>query len=163
MAFLNNKENERVEISRDWFVQRMLISLHLPSLKMDFYEVDSLKGIEFSLSLPNQKSKFNFFVLYKPAFKYGVQLNQPELYCTNNDIVRDIDNHISSKGQICYFFPGDLTYKSGISCMYTIQAAIKWADCYDYWSKNKMGGWPCSEMPHGSYAPSYFNIKRPMI
>ena len=163
MTWERNKAFERFEISRDWFVQKALINAHLPSLDVKFYEIDDLKGIEFSVCLPNQKYKFNFFIIYKPAFNYGVQLYQPELYSINTDIVRHIDNHINSQGQICYFFPGDLTYKSGISCLYAIHAAIKWADCYDYWSKNIIGGWPSTEMPHGSYAPFFFNIKRPML
>ncbi|MFD0765819.1 hypothetical protein ACFQZI_13230 [Mucilaginibacter lutimaris] len=146
----------------DWFVQKALIERDLPLMKVKYHEA-KIKSIAFSVSLPGQSYIFVFLIVYFAEFRHGVQINQPYLYCRNDDIIRHIDNHINSKGQICYFFPGDLSYKSGLSCLYAIQAAIKWADCYNYWFKNQMGGWPCKEMPHGSYAPAYFNIQRPML
>jgi hypothetical protein len=163
MVLLNRINSLEFQISKDWFVQKMLILKHLPSLEIEYHETTEIKWMKFFICLPGQKKRYEFFIKYLPQFKYGIQVFQPELFCCNTDIVRTMDNHISSSGQICYFFPGDLTYKSGISCLYTIQSGIKWADCYDYWTKNQLGGWPSKEMPHGSYAPAYFNIHRPML
>lgn len=147
----------------DWFVQKALIKSALPELVIQIYEGGITKVIEFSIKLPNRSSLYDFKIVYYPFFKDGVQLYQPELFCKNRDIIRDIDNHINSEGQVCYFYPGDLSPKSGISCSYAILAAIKWADCYDYWFKNQIGKWACAEMPHGSYVPDIFGIHRPMI
>jgi|GEM_PF-4030410 hypothetical protein len=147
----------------DWFTQVVLIKKFMPNFNVALGNIKGFKTIEFSVSLPYQQFKFDFMIAYKPKFKYGVQLHQPLLFCKNNDIIRHIDAHINIDGQICYFYPGDLSYKSGISCLYAIQAAIKWADCYNYWIHNKLGGWPCSEMPHGSYAPASFEIHRPLL
>jgi len=148
--------------SLDWFVQKVLIEKDLPLLKIKYIE-GGIKTIEFSITLPGQTYIFEFSIWYSIKFDHGVQVHQPFLFCKNKDVVRHADAHINSKGQICYFYPADLSHKSGISCSYAIKAAIKWADCYDFWIKNPMGGWPCKEMPHGSYAPAYFNIHRPML
>lgn len=147
----------------DWFVNYSLIKAHFPDLKVVYGEKAGIKIISFSIFLPASTYAYKFLIYYKPQFVKGVQQIQPLLFCGNPDIIRDTDNHINLSGQICYFFPGDLTFKSGISCLYAMQAAIKWSDCYNYWLKNKIGGWPAAEMPHGSYAPAYFNINRPLL
>lgn len=147
----------------DWFVQLELINLYLPKMKIEIYEEGQLKRIDFNVRLSGEKFIFKMRLFYRPVFNKNVQMIQPILFCLNEDIERDIDNHISKSGSICYFFPGDMSHVSGISCLYCIQCAIKWCDCYSFWLKNKSAGWPGKEMPHGSYFASRFDILRPSL
>jgi hypothetical protein len=160
-----NLTNNEFQVKIDWYVQEVLINLYLSKIP---FIIEDDKGKNFKiLSFDVQPKKngliFKMKIYYQPIFKNGVQQMQPLLFCLNDDIRGDIDNHISKTGNICYFYPGDLSHKSAISCLYCMQCAIKWCDCYSFWLDNQEGGWPCKEMPHGSYHPNLFNISRPFI
>jgi hypothetical protein len=161
MLTLINKTQSLVAI--DWFVQVALINRFLPNLKVKYLIQSKFHVLKFDVQPKAGGRIFRMEVKYFFADAHGVQLYQPFLYCNNIDIVKHIDNHIFASGGICYFYPADLSHRQGISCLFAIQCAIKWCDCYSYWEENKAGGWPCNEMSHGSYHPAFFNVHRPLL